>query len=75
MNDAGRCRLPDGIAAIKPDGEHELDPCEFDDVQVVRNVTVIVSRCTRCGRVSISWVRQPDSEDVDPEDYILREEI
>ena len=69
MSEAKKCCFPEGIAAVKSDGEHELDPCVFEDVQIVRNVTVFVSRCARCGRISVSWQRQSDSEDVDPEDY------
>lgn len=58
-----RCRFPDGVVG-KPDGVHELDPCVYADKQVLRNVTVKVSQCIRCGRVSIEWERQSNTEEV-----------
>ena len=68
MNDR-RCKFPDGITAIKPDGHSELDPCEYEDIEVWRNVTVVVSRCIHCGHIEISWHKQDDTEEVDPEDF------
>ncbi len=49
---------------MKPDGVHELDPCVYADKQVLRNVMVTVSQCIRCGRVSIEWERQSNTEEV-----------
>lgn len=59
-----KCKHPDGII-FKPDGVNELDPCIYRDIQKVRNVTVTVSRCIRCGHIDISWQRQEDSEDIE----------
>lgn len=56
-----RCRMPAGLA-IKPDGINDLEPCVYADKQVLRNVTVTVSQCIRCGHVSIAWSRQDDTE-------------
>ena len=56
------CSFGKGIT-IKPDGVNELDPCLYEEIETYRNVTVIVSRCVRCGKVDISWVRQEDTVD------------
>lgn len=47
---------------IKPDGVHELSPHIFEDVEMYKNVTVIVSRCKHCGKIEIGWLRQDDTE-------------
>lgn len=59
-----RCTWGDGIT-VKPDGLHELDPCEYEVVEAYRNVTVEVLRCRRCGHIEITWRRQSDTEEVD----------
>lgn len=59
-----RCTWGDGIT-VKPDGVHELDPCEYEVVEAYRNVTVEVLRCRRCGHIEITWRRQSDTEEVD----------
>ena len=59
-----RCTWGDGIT-VKPDGVHELDPCEYEVVEAYRNVTVEVLRCRRCGHTEITWRRQSDTEEVD----------
>lgn len=56
-----RCTLPDGVD-IKPDGIHSLDPCIYEDIEIHKNVTVIVSRCKNCGKIDISWLRTPETE-------------
>lgn len=61
-----KCRWLPGLA-VKPDGIHELDPCVYEEIAVYRNVTVTVSRCRRCGHMDISWVRQEDTEELEPE--------
>ena len=38
-----------------------VDPCVYQDVRVIRNVTVRLSKCTRCGHEEWSWERQEDS--------------
>ena len=48
---------------IKIDG-HEVDPCLYEDVLVLKNVTVRLSRCVRCGHEEWSWERQEDTIDV-----------
>lgn len=58
------CHYPDGMT-IKPDGVHELDPCIYEEIERYCNVTVIISKCKKCGKVDISWERQEDTEEVD----------
>lgn len=58
-----KCRFPPGIT-VKPDGEHELDPCIYEEIERYVNVTVSVSRCRKCGHIEISWERQEDTEEV-----------
>ena len=48
-----------GDVTIKPDGVNELE-----DVEMYTNVTVIISRCKKCGNVEISWIRQDNTEEV-----------
>lgn len=56
-----KCKFPEGVT-IKPDGIHELDPCEYEQVAVYKNVTIEVLRCVRCGHIEISWVKQDNTE-------------
>lgn len=58
-----KCEHPEGIQ-IMPGGICELDPCIYEDIEMHRNVTVIVSRCRNCGHIEISWIRQEDTEDI-----------
>lgn len=51
-----KCQFPGGIT-IKPDGEHELDPCFYETVEEHHGVTVRVLRCSRCGHQEIQWER------------------
>ena len=51
---------------IKPDGENELDPCVYEDIEIHTNCTVIISRCTKCGNLEISWIKNDDCESYDP---------
>lgn len=53
-----RCKWPDGVESVKPDGVTELDACLYDETAVYRNVTVHVYKCERCGHVELGWERQ-----------------
>lgn len=59
----GKCRFP-GNTSIKPDGIHELDPCNYTEIEKHTNVVVSVSKCTKCGTINISWERTEDTEDI-----------
>lgn len=52
-----------GEVSIKPDGINELDPCEYEDIAIYHNVTVIVSKCKKCGHIEIGWIRQENTEE------------
>lgn len=56
------CKHPGG-AKITIAG-HELSPCVMQDTEIYRNVTVIISKCKRCGAVEVSWMRQENTEEV-----------
>lgn len=57
------CSFEDGIE-IRPDGVHELSPCVFEDIEMHTNVTVIVSQCKKCGKITIGWLRQENTETI-----------
>ena len=59
------CPACERSVTIKPDGKHELEPHIYGDVEIYRNVTVIVSKCIRCGKVEIGWLRQENTEEVE----------
>ena len=59
----GKCSYPDGMT-IRPDGINELDPCIYEDIEVYKNATVIVSKCKKCGHIEITWKRQPETEEI-----------
>lgn len=61
-----RCKLPDGMI-VKPDGIHELDPCIYMTTEIYTNVTVEIRECIHCGRVDIVWVKQDNTERIDPD--------
>ena len=60
-----KCKFPNGMK-IKPDGTNELDPCIYEDIEIHTNCTVIVSKCTKCGNLEISWIKNEDCESYDP---------
>lgn len=57
----------DGIE-VRPDGVNALDPCLYEDVTMYKNVTVIVSKCKRCGHIELSWLRQENTEEISLEE-------
>ena len=58
-----KCTFGEGVS-IKPDGVNELDPCLYKVIELHKNVTVEVSKCTVCGAINISWHRQHNTEDI-----------
>lgn len=46
----------------------EVDPCIYKEIQRVKNVTVIVSKCQKCGNIDIQWIRQDNSEELEVEE-------
>ena len=47
---------------IKPDGVNELDPCDYVEVTRLKNVTISILQCKKCGHTEIAWERQEDTE-------------
>lgn len=62
-----KCQYPEGMT-VSPDGTNELDPCIYEDTEIHTNCTVIVSKCRRCGHVTLSWMRTDETEDIMLED-------
>ena len=50
-----------------PDGVNELDPCLYEEIETHMNVTVHVMRCMKCRHIDLSWERQENTVDIDPE--------
>ena len=61
-----KCEFPKGIS-FKPDGVHEVDPCVYEEIERYENVTVVISKCKRCGHTYISWFRQKNTRKVTEE--------
>lgn len=55
----------DTSIVFKPDGVHELDQCDFVEDAVYKNVTVQILKCKTCGRISIGWMLQNNTEEVE----------
>lgn len=53
-----KCQFPPGIT-IKPDGVHELDPCQYQQIEEHHGCTVRVLRCKKCGHIEIEWEEDP----------------
>lgn len=68
-----KCQFPHGLS-IRPDGEHELDPCMYSLLEVHTNVTVKVYKCVHCGAIDISWERQDNTEDIEYDDFDVKED-
>ena len=60
-----KCKFHNGIT-IKPDGTNELDPCIYEDIEIHTDCTVIISKCSKCGNLEISWIKNDDCESYDP---------
>lgn len=63
-----KCKFPDGIR-VKPNGKDDLDPCEYEVLETLKNVTIQILRCTKCGWVEISWIRQQDTISIPDEEF------
>lgn len=60
--ETGKCHFPEGIT-FKPDGENELDPCRYEEIERYKNVTVSVRRCKKCGHIDLAWFQQDNTEE------------
>lgn len=57
-----KCQWPDGID-IKPDGVNSLDPCIYQEIETIHNVTAHVLRCKNCGHIELEFTRQEEWSD------------
>lgn len=55
-----KCQYPNGME-VKI-GEHEVDPCFYEEIEKYENVTVTVLRCKKCGHIEIEWEPQKNTE-------------
>lgn len=58
-----KCEFPDGVV-IKPDGENELDPCFYEEIEKWENVTVVVLKCKKCGHIEHEIYLQDESRKI-----------
>ena len=61
------CEVNGMHITVKPDGIHELSPHIYHLEQRLKNVTVEILKCDVCGKVSIGWYKQENTEDVTDE--------
>lgn len=57
-----RCTHGDGVTVEV--GGTIVDPCRYREVQILRNVTIHILKCSDCGHIEIEWERQENTEDV-----------
>lgn len=43
--------------------ESTIEDCLFEVCEVHKNVTVVVCRCRKCGKIDIGWERQDNTID------------
>ena len=48
-------------------GNYELDPNIYKDVEMYKNVTVIISENIETGEMVVSWKRQENTENISDE--------
>lgn len=41
-----------------------VDPCKFIESECYKNVTIQILKCEKCGRISIGWKRQNNTEKI-----------
>lgn len=58
------CSFGEGVS-VKLDGVHELSPHPLKLSQRLKNVTVEILECPKCGETSVGWYRQPNTEEID----------
>lgn len=66
-----RCKLPPGEADFKVrvgDEDFVMDPCLYQTTDYYTNCTVEISKCVRCGHISITWHASPETERIDPDE-------
>lgn len=62
-------------ADVDPESQFEIDPCTYRTQEVFENVTVIISKCEKCGNIDIAWVKQENTQKLDVEAFENGERI
>lgn len=60
-----------GLLFGMPDKTFEVEPCIPQVQQVWENVTIEISKCTKCGKIHYTWYRQEDTHRLDADDFVL----
>lgn len=63
-----KCIMPNGVV-IKPDGVNELDPCLYETTNIFTNCIVEISKCVRCGNISVTWRRTDTTLEVPKSEF------
>lgn len=45
-----------------------VEPCNFVEIESYRNVTVQILKCQKCGKISVGWKRQDNTEEIEEGD-------
>ncbi len=67
MKHVEKCSYGDGFKFCL-DGENEVDPCQYVEVERWKNVTVSILKCKKCGHIEICWEKQDNSEEISEEE-------
>ena len=66
-----KCKFKDengNPVTILPDGYHPLDACDYIEVARLKNVTISILQCRKCGHMEIAWERQDNTVEEEYED-------
>lgn len=65
-----KCTCPKQLIGPVIMGEpFTIDPCVYENQQVISNCIVVVSKCKVCGYETFEWHRTDDSVDIPEEDW------
>lgn len=54
---------------LDPDHTIELDPCVYQVDKILKNCTIEILKCPHCGKVSVGWYLQDDTEEISEEEF------
>mgnify|MGYP007057732255 CR=1 FL=1 len=64
LEKSSTCTFGESVS-VKLDGIHELSPHPLKLSQRLKNVTVEILECPKCGETSVGWYRQANTEEID----------
>lgn len=64
LEKSSTCTFGENVS-VKLDGIHELSPHPLKLSQRLKNVTVEILECPKCGETSVGWYRQANTEEID----------